>query len=84
MKCRCGRASGTGRRPRASADRAVVPGSGTASGSAPRTGLAVAVGEQVAAGGGPGVGVLHVVEAVVVGLPDLEPRAGDRRAVGVA
>jgi hypothetical protein len=42
------------------------------------------VGDEVAAGGGAVVRALHVVQAVVVGLPDLQQRAGDRPAVDVA
>ena len=49
----------------------------------PEAVAAVVVGEQVAARGDPVVVVLDVVEAVLVGLPDLDARAGDRAAVGV-
>ena len=84
MKCRW--EARTGERPTASSILPTGPscGIGYGVGVRPQNAyLPFVVGEQVGAAGDAAVGVLDVVEAVLVGFPDLDPGAGDGVAVGV-
>ena len=74
---------GPARRGQQQADRAVVRYRVRRGGDTPETVAPARVGEQVAAGGDPAIVVLDVVEALPVGLPDLDQRIRDRLAEGV-